>query len=197
MGIVLSAMIAACVQPIEPTPIPSPTILPSATPPVPATDTAPTFPPQAISLWIQTNLGDTVNNIDLFTEFQAGPDHIIGFTYQNAADDTCAGFVLTTLATSTIWNGDRRCAPRGTAVIVAPLVFALTNNEFYVATYGWINPDVVANAGGVAIQFPDGSSVNQLLISNGFVILRQGLDFPTQLVVADTNGNLLTTVPIQ
>src|SRR5690606_2670438 len=109
----------------------------------------------------QQNLGVGMNGVSVYTQFQVGPDQVVGFSFQDLSAQTCAGFVLTTPATSTIWNGDYRCAAPGTQVIVGTLLFALTNNEFYVATFGTIDPNTLPNAGGVAVDYPDGGNSTQ------------------------------------
>lgn len=197
VAIATMSILSACVQPIEPTPIPAPTVASSPTPPA-APVTGATFPPELISNWLLQNFGLAATNLNLFTQLQVGPDNVVGYTFLDATGQTCAGFVLVTPAPPTIWNGDLRCVPVGNPVIVAPLLFALTNNEIYVAVYGYIDPAVAPNAGGVAATFPDGGSITQLLTESGFVMLRQGLQFPNLLYVIDTSGNsLLDPIPIQ
>ena len=193
-------VLAACVQPFEPTPVPPPTqaSTPTPLPPIPTVEAGGViFPPDVVVTWFQQNLGVAVTGLNLFTGFEVGPDYVIGFAFQDATAQNCTGFALTTLATASIWNGDYRCAAPGTQVIVGTLLFALTNNEFYVATYGTVDPGTMPGAGGVAITYPDGSSSNQFLSSNGFVMLRQGLELPVRLLVIGTNEATLADIPLQ
>jgi hypothetical protein len=141
----------------------------------------------------------TPSNLDLFTQLKVGPDDIVGFTFQDSNGQNCVGFVLATFTTQQIWNGDYRCVPIGAQGLAAPLVFALTNNEFYVATYGYLDPLLLPNVGGIAVQFVNGDNITQFLGGEeAFVVLRRGVDFPAQVVVTNnTNGDTLTVLPVQ
>ena len=212
-GLVLAMVLlaAACVQPAADeaavaTAPPAPTtaggvviatpIPMTPTPPV-APVQGPTFPPDVIAQWLLANLGVTANGLTPFTQLQVGPDDIVGYTFQDSAGNSCVGFAQTTASTLQVWNGDYRCFAPGTPAIAAPLLFALTNNEFYVASYGYVDPALAPTANAVAVQFPDGSSVNANLSNGGFVVLRQGLDFPTQAIAIEPTGNTVTTIPVQ
>lgn len=192
-GALLLAFLVGCVQPVEPTPIPTPTTAPTPTPPP---SVGPTFPVDAISTWL-SGFGVTANNISLFTQLQAGPDDIVGYLFQDASGRPCVGFVLTTAATAQIWNGDYRCLTAGLPAVAAPLLFALTNNEFYVATYGYVDPVLLPTANAFAIVYQDGVNEGDLLTNYAFLRLRSGVQFPTQVVIIDAGGNTLATPPVQ
>lgn len=202
-GIIMVAWLAACVQPIEPTPTPmppSPTVFLTPTP-IPPPDNPPSFPPVAISSWLEQNLGASVNDLSILMQFQIGSDglfdDILGYTFNDGAGQTCAGFAQAIAATATVLTSDYQCRPEGTPVIIGTIPFALLNGQFYLAIYGYIDPTITPAAGGVAAEFADGSNITQLLIGGSFVMLRPQLDAPIQLVVADTGGNTVTIVPIR
>jgi hypothetical protein len=158
--------------------------------------TGPTFPPQVIGAWLQQNLATTAANVNLFTQVTVGPDDVVGYTFNDAQGQTCVGFAQTTAITSTVWNADYRCNLPGTPVIVGPALFALTNGEFYVVIYGYIDAQLGANA--FAVEFPSGNSANGLLTRNGFIALQQGLEMPLRLIVIDQGGNqVVSPIPIQ
>jgi hypothetical protein len=150
-----------------------------------------------IAQWLAANLRVVASNMVLFTQLQAGPNDIVGYTFQDAAGTPCVGFAQTTAVTLQVWNADYRCYPAGTQAIAAPLLFALTNNEFYVASYGYVDTSLLPTANAVAVQFPDSSTQNSFLNNGGFVVLRQGLDLPVQAFIIDANGNSVVTIPVQ
>lgn len=196
LALVMTLFAAACVQPIQPTPTPAP---PSPTPfisPTPPPTVEPVLPTNNISAWIQQNFGVGVQTLQLFTQFEVGPDTMVGYTFLNPGGQTCVGWALTTLDGSTVWNADFRCAQASTTV-VGSSVLALTNNEFYVAVFGYVDPATIPNANAMAAVFPNGESVNTFLTQNSFVQLRQGLDFPTRVVIIDAGGNNLAEPTLQ
>jgi hypothetical protein len=122
----------------------------------------------------------------------------VGYTFQDASGLTCVGFAQTTASTLQVWNADFRCYTAETQAIAAPLLFALTNNEFYAAGFGYVNTALLPGASGVTMIFPDGNNVTTPIFGNGgFVMLRPGLELPTQAVVVDGSGNPITTVIVQ
>lgn len=205
-GIVLvflmSVFISACVRPVDPTPTPRPTDIPVLPTPTQPVILGATFPVQAITTWLQTTFGTAPNNLATFMQLQVGPDDVVGYVYQDASGQQCAGVILTTAATGQIWNGHTRCVPMGTGIIAAATLLALTNGEPYVATYVYIDPAVLPGANAVAIQFPDGSSLpannqDSILRNNGYIGMRSGFDFPSLVVVTDQGGNVLSQVSPQ
>jgi hypothetical protein len=158
--------------------------------------TGPTFPPQVIAAWLQQNLATTASNMNLFTQVTVGPDDVVGYTFNDPQGQTCVGFAQTTAATSTVWNADYRCNLPGTPVIAGPALFALTNGEFYVVIYGYIDAQLGASA--FAVEFPSGKSANGLLVQNGLLALQQGLEMPLRLIIIDQGGNqVVPPIPIQ
>jgi hypothetical protein len=197
--IIMVLFVSACVQPIEPTPggsVATPFVA-SPTPPAPPPQ-GPNFPPDVISQWIGANLGTTASGLTLFYQVPVGPNDLVGYTFQDASGLTCVGFAQTTAATFQVWNADYRCYTTETQAIAAPLLFALTNNEFYAAGFGYVNTTLVSGASGVTMIFPDGNNVTTPIFGNGgFVMLRPGLELPTQAVVVDGSGTPLITVDVQ
>jgi len=196
--IVVIVMLSACVKPMEPTPTPGPPTIPPTLTPITGQVQAPSgFPPGLIAAWLQSQ-GITVSNLTPFTQIQLGPDDLIGFSFNDAAGQLCAGVVQVIMATQQILTSQVACQPVGTTAVVGNLLFGLTNNGSpYVATFGYVDLAVAPNAGGVSVVFPDGTSKNQLLTNNGFVVTQPGFSFPSQAVIMEQNGNLITIVPLQ
>lgn len=198
----LSIFISACVRPVDPTPIPQPTDIPPLPTPTQPPILGATFPSDVIVQWLQNSYGTPVSNLITFMQLQVGPDDVVGYTYQDVNGQRCAGVVLTTAATSQIWNGDVRCVPAGTAVIAGATLLALTNGEPYVATFIHVDPALLPDANAVAITFPDGSSLpannaDGILRFNGYVALKAGVQFPSNAVVIGQTENTLTQISIQ
>ncbi|MBZ0308823.1 MAG: hypothetical protein K8I82_22340 [Anaerolineae bacterium] len=205
-GIVLICLIgmvlAACVKPVDPTPTPRPTDIPPLPTPTQPVILGPTFPPETITAWVQTTFGITPTGLIPFMQLQIGPDDVVGYTYQDASGQQCAGVILTTASTGQIWNGHTRCVPAGTGIIAVPALLALTNGEPYIATYIYVDPGILPGASAVAIQFPDGSSLptnnqDSLLRNNGYVGMKAGFDFPSLVIITDQGGNILSQVSPQ
>jgi hypothetical protein len=206
----LGGCLVGCVQPFDPAPTATPqgALIPLATTAVPTTPpvgggvvatpetigVVPTqvtpigFGPQTIATWLSQNLGAVANNLTIFDQFLQGSDDMVGYTFQGGGGENCVGFVQATIATNSIWNGDYRCVSPG-QVVGGSLIFALTNGEPYVATYGYIDPAAVPNAGGVSLSYPSGNTEQKQLAQLSFLILHAGLEIPTQLLVVDPNGN--------
>ena len=197
--IVMVFFISACVQPIEPTPVapPATVFVASPTPPAPP-PSGPSFPPQAITDWLAANLAVVAVNLTPFIQLPVGPDDIVGYNFQDAAGNSCVGFAQTTASTTQVWNADYRCYGADTQALAAPLLFALTNNEFYAAGFGYVNITLLPTAANVTVVFPDGNNVTTpILGGGGFVMLRPGLELPIQAVVWDNANNQLITVQVQ
>lgn len=202
-------LLSACVRPAEPTPIPTeappiePTSVASPTPALPtATPSAnPTFPVVNVSAWILGNLRiNSVNSMDLFTQFSIETDEIVGYTFFNEFGQFCIGFVLVTSSPPTVWNGDYRCLDAGeTASAYQSLPFTLTNGTLYSAVYGYLDPNTYSNVGAAVVTFTNRASFSHFLGSaSGYVILYPALEQGTELIVTNnTNGDFLVRVPIQ
>ncbi|MFP4320958.1 MAG: hypothetical protein ACLFTK_00745 [Anaerolineales bacterium] len=188
--------LAACVQPIQPTPTPAPTAIASPTPPAPP-PTGPTFPPDTVGTFLAVNYGASPSDLTLFTQFSVGPDEIMGYRYTDATGQTCAGFAQAAANPPTVWNADFRCSPPGTQLTAGSTLFALTNGEFYVVAFGYVDPNTAPNANAYAVTFPNGDALTNLLTNNGFVALRPGLDLPTQVNIITPEGNTVLTAPLQ
>ena len=195
--LVLAALLSACVRPIQPTPTLEPTVPATTIPPTqPSLINSTTFPVGIIAQWLQT-MGVTANNLTPFTQVQVGPDEIVGYVFQDPTMQRCVGWILATPATQQIWNGDYRCAPANTVAVTGTNLLALTNNEFYVISYGYVDPNTAPTANAISVMFPSGASLGQLLTNRGFIVLQPGLSNPSQGFIVDANGNAVANVTFQ
>ena len=202
-------LLSACVRPAEPTPVPTetppiePTEVASPTPALPtATPSAnPTFPAVSVSAWILGNLRvNSVNSMDLFTQFPIESDEIVGFTFLNELGEFCMGFVLVTPNPPMVWNGDYRCLDLSlVASAFQSLPLALTNGNIYSVFYGYIDPVTYPNVGALIVNFANGSNfIQEGAQAEGFIILYPGFEQGVELIVTNnSNGDTLTRVPIQ
>jgi|GEM_PF-6396838 len=199
VAFLLSVLLAACVQPIQPTPTfapPTVTPVPSPTPP-PTVE--PTLPADPLIAWLFEIYGVSPTNFQFFKQLQVNQDNIVGYTFTDSQAQTCVGWALTTLDGQTIWNGDYRCLA-GLPALAGSTLFALTNNEVYVITFGYLNPETYPTVSTVAATFPNSTNVgaNDMPTNGGFIILQQGFDFPIRVDAIDQSGNTVeSNLPIR
>lgn len=197
IALILAVLLSACVRPIEPTPTPAPTATtPPITPTPPSLLPSTTFPVGLIGQWLQTQ-EMVASNLTPFTQVQVGPDEIVGYVFQDPTGQRCVGWIIAIPATQEILSGDYRCAPTTAAAVTGTTILALTNNEPYVIAYGYVDPNIAPTANAIAVVFPNGTSLGQLLTNRGFVVLQPGLITPTSGVIMDANENTVANVTFQ
>jgi hypothetical protein len=173
--------------------------VPTPTPPVPATDVS--FPTDRIAQWVQATYNAQATNVRTFVRLTVGPNDLVGYLLESGGL-TCIGFILITPADLQIWNGDVRCKAADSSAIAGAFPVALTNNEFYVVSYIYVDPAAYPNANATSFIFPDGSSIpagndTAILQDNAFLAARAGLVFPTTAFIYDANANNLAQLTVQ
>lgn len=212
--IVVTSLIAGCIQPAEEQPATTPTSPPAAAgeAQAPLAESAlpteiPTLssgepitePPAAVDAatlvteFIQRR-GDSPSNVNIWTERQLGPDLLHAFTYSGAAGELCAGFLLSAVPGQPSDNGALACAEDPGLGVFAGVTLLLTSDgQPFSITFGQVFDPAIA---AITAVYTDGTINQTQPAEGGYLIATPGIVELSELTAQDPAGNtILTQVP--
>jgi hypothetical protein len=212
----VALVLAGCIQPIAEvdqtktavvlTYGPSmPTPLPTTQPQVPVSN--PTQPPVVIptavsapvspqgTVQVQTFLqrrSILANGLTLWYDMPQRADYLKGFSYTDAANNPCAGFVVAALiggGWQATESGAVVCAAQPTAdAVAASFLFLTSDGQPHTIVFGRVqNPAVAA----MNVLFDDGSSQTVAVISGGFLVVKEGVAGATMVSGLDAQQTII------
>lgn len=210
-------VLAACIQPLEEveqtqtanallygTPIPTP--LPITQPSVPGV--SPTQPPltnptavivpagpQGTAQVIQflQRRGIFANGLTLWYDQLLRVDYLKGFSYTDAVNNPCAGFMIAMQDAFGGWQATETgavvCADQPAVnAVVATFLFLTTDGQPHTIVFGRVqNPSITA----VRVQFDDGSSQTASVSLGGFLVIKEGVAGATTITGLDAQQNVI------
>lgn len=191
MGVAL----AGCIQPVEPTALPSPTLqqVQPVNPPPAATSTldpgaagaAPVVPTPVVQ-FLQGR-GEVPGDLRVWYDQPQGIDHLYGFSYSNANGLACAGFLLTAVDPGVAPNGAIHCAEGvGIPAMASVSLFATTDGQPYTVVFGRVEDPTITV---LSIIFSDGSSQPVIPIDGGFLTTVPGVLGANMITAINAQGN--------
>lgn len=189
-------VLAGCIQPIgevdqtktavvltygpstlTPLPTTQPAV-PAANPTQPPAVNPPPASPQGVAQ-VQTflqNRGIIANGLTLWYDMPQRSDYLKGFSYTDAANNPCAGFVIAALiggGWQATESGAVVCATQPAAdAVAASFLFLTSDGQPHTIVFGRVqNPAVAA----VNVLFDDGSSQTVAVMSGGFLVVKEGV----------------------
>ncbi|MCD4684452.1 MAG: hypothetical protein K8S97_00760 [Anaerolineae bacterium] len=188
--------------PSTPTPLPLPTTQPpvagiNPTQPPVTNPTAVSVPasPQGTAQVLQflQRRGIYANGLMLWYDQQQRADFLKGFSYTDAANNPCAGFVIAAQDAYGGWqateSGAVVCATQPTAnAVAASFLFLTSDGQPHTIVFGRVqNPSVTL----VSVLFDNGSSQIVSVTSGGFLVVQEGVAGATTVNGLDAQQNVI------
>ena len=197
--------LSACIQPVDPTPAPTPTspsVVTSPLPPPaqPGNDAAPAASSPSlvqVEQFVQSR-GDAALNLSVYYSQGLGQDQVIGFRYENGGGLPCAGWLLfppVSMGQQPI-NGGLVCTgDPAQSSFVGWTPFLTSDGQPFTVVVGRVgDPSITA----VAAINAGGASVDTFVSNSSFLMLENGVQEIVTATAINAQGNtVIAALPQQ